>query len=164
MPCSKYVLGGLVLFQATGCRPSVDLRAARNALLETDRAWAAVASTNGRIDSVVSYWTEDARVVLPGQPVLVGTVAIRQMIEGTRAIPGFQISWAPDSAVVSPSADFGYTYGTNSITAPDAAGVLRTMEGRYITVWRREPGGAWRCVFDISNEGPPSTSASTPGR
>jgi ketosteroid isomerase-like protein len=29
-----------------------------------------------------------------------------------------------------------------------------TMEGRYITVWRKEPDGRWRCSVDISNEGP----------
>lgn len=34
------------------------------------------------------------------------------MIAGTRAIPGFHITWTPDSAVVSPSGDFGYTYAT----------------------------------------------------
>ena len=56
------------------------------------------------------------------------------MVAGTRAIPGFHIAWTPDSAVVSPDGKLGYTYGTNRITAPDAAGLLSTVEGRYITV------------------------------
>lgn len=33
--------------------------------------------------------------------------------------------------------------------------------GRYITVWRKEPDGQWRCSFDISNEGPAPVAAST---
>ena len=149
------ITAGLLLLPA-GCRPRVDVAAATRDLLRRDRAWATLVAADGPVDSVVAYWTPDARVILTGQPVVVGTEAIRQMIDGTRAIPGFHIAWTPDSAVVSPSGDFGYTYGTNRITAPDSTGTLRTAEGRYITVWRKEPDGQWRCSVDISNEGPAS--------
>jgi ketosteroid isomerase-like protein len=149
----RVIAGGSLLLLA-GCRTRADPAAATRDLLQTDRAWAALADTNGPVDSVVAYWTSDARVILTGQPVLVGTDAIREMVAATRAIPGFHISWVPDSAVVSPSGDFGYTYGTNRITAPDSTGALHTAEGRYITIWRKEAGGAWRCSVDISNEGP----------
>ena len=123
-------------------------------LLERDRAWAALADANGPVDSVAGYWTSDARVVLPGQPIAAGTTAIREMLAATRSIPGSHISWTPDSAVVSSTGEFGYTYGTNRITAPDSSGVLRTMEGRYLTLWRKAPDGVWRCVYDTSNESP----------
>jgi len=149
LACGQFLL-------IAGCQPKIDVAAATRELLKTDRAWSTLAAANGPVDSVVAYWTSDARVILAGQPVLVGTDAIRQMIVGTRSIPGFHISWTPDSAVISPSGDFGYTYGTNRITAPDSTGKLRTAEGRYITVWRKEPDGRWRCSADISNEGPAS--------
>jgi ketosteroid isomerase-like protein len=149
----RVIPAGLSLLLA-GCQPRIDLAAATRDLLKTDQAWATVAAANGPVDSVVAYWTSDARVILTGQPVVVGTDAIRQMIAATRAIPGFHISWTPDSAVVSPSGDFGYTYGTNRITAPDSTGALHTAVGRYITIWRKEPDGRWRCSVDISNEGP----------
>jgi len=159
----RIVAGGhFLLF--VGCQPRVDVAAATRDLLRTDRAWATLAAANGPVDSIVTYWTSDARVILAGQPVLVGTDAIRQMIAGTRAIPGFHISWTPDSAVVSPSGDFGYTYGTNRITAPDSTGTLHTAAGRYITVWRKEPDGLWRCSVDISNEGPASAVTSPESR
>lgn len=134
------ITGGLFLLLA-GCQPRVDVAAATRDLLTRDLAWATLAAADGPVDSVVAFWTSDARVILTGQPVLVGTDAIRQMIAGTRAIPGFHISWTPDSAVVSPSGDLGYTYGTNRITAPDSTGALHTAEGRYITVWRKESDG-----------------------
>ncbi len=153
-----HIIAGGLFVLSTGCQRGVDVAGATRDLLETDRAWAAVAAANGPVDSVVAFWTSDARVILPGQPVLVGTDAIRQMVAGTRAIPGFQISWTPDSAVVSPSGDFGYTYGTNRFTAPDSTGTLHTAVGRYITVWRKEPDGKWRCSVDISNEGPVSAA------
>ena len=163
MPRILHILAGGLFLLSVGCQSKVDVAAATLDLLRADRAWAALAAANAPVDSVVAYWTSDARVILAGQPLLVGTDAIRQMIAATRATPGFHISWTPDSAVVSPSGDFGYTYGTNRITAPDSAGTLHTATGRYITVWRKEPDGVWRCSVDISNEGP-STAASPESR
>lgn len=71
------IAGGLFLLPA-GCQPRVDLASATRALLETDRAWATLAAADGPVDSVVAYWTPDARVILAGQPVVVGTEAIRR--------------------------------------------------------------------------------------
>ena len=154
-----FLAGCLVV--SSGCQPRVDVAAATLDLLRTDRAWSTLAAANGDVDSIVAHWSDDARVILPGQPIVVGTAAIRQMIVDMQAIPGFQISWTPDSAIVSPGGDFGYTYGTNRITVPDSTGAPHTTEGRYITVWRREPNGRWRCTFDISNEGPTAAVAGT---
>ena len=44
------------------------------------------------------YWTDDARVVLPGQPVLSGKAAIREMVVGTMKIPGIRVTRAPENA------------------------------------------------------------------
>ncbi len=155
----RIVAAGYVLVVA-GCQPRGDVAAATHDLLRTDQAWAALSAADGPVDSIVAYWTADARVLLPGQPVLVGTAALRRMVAGTRAVPGFHITWMPDSAVVSRSGDVGYTYGTNRVTAPDARGLSHTVNGRYLTVWRREPKGRWRCAVDISNAGsePPAGS------
>ena len=154
MPRLLSTFAGCVFLVLASCQPRVDVAASSLELLRTDQAWATLAAANGPIDSIVAYWTSDARVVLPGQPIAVGTNAIRQMVTAMQAIPGFHISWTPDSAIVSSSGDLGYTYGTNEITMPDSAGIPRTAQGRYVTVWRKELNGRWRCAFDISNEGP----------
>lgn len=144
----------LTCIVVSACQPAVDITAATTTLLDTDRAWGRLASANASVDSIVDYWTSDARVILPGQPIVVGAEALRGMVASMQAIPGFRIEWTPDSAVVAPSGDVGFTFGTNRITAPDAQGVLRTTEGRYVTWWRLEADGRWRCSVDISNEGP----------
>ena len=144
-----WVLTGL---SVASCHPRVSREAETMALLERDRAWASAAAS-GNVDSIVSFWTEDARVLLPGQPTYVGTEAIRKMVTASLALPGFQISWTPENAVVSASGDMAYTYGTNRITVPDSAGHPVTTEGRYVEVWRKGPDGQWRCSIDMSNDG-----------
>jgi ketosteroid isomerase-like protein len=139
---------------AGGCVPRVDVTEAANVLLETDRAWAKVADSSSNPDSIVAYWTADARVIAPGQPVLAGRDALRAMVAASLAVPGFHITWTPEAAVVSPEGELGYTYGTNRLSAPDSTGRLTTTAGRYVTVWRKEPDGKWRCSIDIFNVGP----------
>jgi ketosteroid isomerase-like protein len=122
-------------------------------LLERDREWAAGAAEGRDVEEILSFWTDDAKVYPPGAPVVEGKPAIREFVTGSLSIPGFRISWEPEEVVVAPSGDMGYTTGRNQLTMPDASGNLKTETGRYVTVWRREPDGTWRCVIDIWNGG-----------
>lgn len=124
------------------------------ALLERDREWAATASEGKDVERILSFWTDDAKVFPAGLPVVEGKQAIREFVTGSLSIPGFRISWEPAEVVVDPGGNMGYTTGRNRLTMPDAAGKLQTENGRYVTVWRREADGAWRCVIDIWNSGP----------
>ena len=122
-------------------------------LLATDRAWAALSAAGKDADSVVSYWTDDARVAVPGQPLIAGKTAIRQMVTGMFKIPGFHITWTPDSAAISGDGSMGYTWGTTTVTEPDSAGMV-TRRSSYLTVWRKDASGRWHCVADYSTPGP----------
>jgi ketosteroid isomerase-like protein len=143
-----------VLIIGVGCRSRVDVARETESLLQADRAWAQVASAGGNPDSVLSFWTEDARVAMSGAPLVRGKAALRQMVTSSFAVPGFHISWTPEQAVVAASGDLGYTVGTNTVSMPDSTGKATPMIGRYITVWRKEADGRWRCVEDYSSPGP----------
>jgi len=146
---------GVVLVLCVACnKPRVDTAKETQALLETDRAWATQASAGKNVDSVLAYWSEDARVVMPGQATLQGQSAIRAMVTSGFATPGFHVSWSPETAVVSQSGDLGYVIGTNEFIVPDSTGKTSKLIGRYLTVWRKEPDGRWRCVLDYSTPSP----------
>ena len=121
------------------------------ALRQRDREWAALALEGKDVERILSFWTDDAKVFPPGAPVVDGKPAIREFVTGSLSIPGFRITWETEEVVVSPAGDMGYTTGRNHLTMPDAAGRLQTDNGRYVTVWRRDSDGEWRCVIDIWN-------------
>lgn len=153
------VIPVVVALCSVGCRPRGDLtREAQareaQALLARDREWAQLVSAGKNADSILSYWTEDARVVSPGQATLEGKRAIQEMVTQSLANPAFHISWTPEAAVVSRSGDLGYTYGSNQITIPGPAAKTTTIAGRYLTVWRKDADGQWRCVMDYSTPEP----------
>jgi ketosteroid isomerase-like protein len=148
------VLPGLLLLSP--CLASAQASknaAARAALLKTDTEWAEAAGTTD-VERIVSFWTDDAVIYPPREAPVSGKTAIRKYVGESLKIPGFAIRWKPNEAVVSAAGDLGYTTGTNSFTFPDAQGRLITSNGRYVTVWRKEPGGRWRCVVDFWNEAP----------
>jgi uncharacterized protein (TIGR02246 family) len=122
-------------------------------LLKVDREWAQAAATRD-LERIVSYWTDDAVIYTPGEAPVAGKEAIRKYVSASLELPGFAIKWTPTRAEVSKAGDLGYTIGTNAITLPVAQGGSITIEGRYVTVWRKEQDGRWRCVIDTWNPAP----------
>ncbi|MCI4320208.1 MAG: DUF4440 domain-containing protein [Thermoplasmata archaeon] len=130
-------------------------------LLQTSRAWAKVLGSRN-VEKIVSFWSEDAIVMPPDQPALVGKSAIRRYVTQSLATPGFSVTWDPELAVVSEGGDQGYLVEASRFTFPDTAGVLVTRYGKTVTVWRKTPEGEWQCVIDIWN-GNPSQAVLPPG-
>jgi ketosteroid isomerase-like protein len=131
----------------------VDVAAERAALVRADKAWSDAAAARD-VETVLSYWTDDATVYPPGQPAVVGTDALRRYVTGGFALPGFSIGWETHAFEVSASGDMAYGVGTNVVTINDAQGRTITERGRAVTVWRKDRDGKWRCVVDIWNAGP----------
>lgn len=127
---------------------------ARAALLQTDTEWARAAAAGKDIDKILSYWSDDAVVYPPGVAAVSGKAAIRAYVTTSLKTPFFSISWKPAQAVVAASGDLGYTMGSNEITFADAKGKVTRSQGRYLTVWRRNGGGPWKCVVDLWNDSP----------
>ena len=139
---------------ALGCRSAIDTTREAQALLDTDRAWARVASTTRNTDSVISFWSDEARVAMPDAPLFRGKNELRAMVASTFAVPGLHVMWTPENAVVAASGDFGYTTGTNEMSVPDSSGKVMKSMGRYLKVWRRESGGRWRSVEEYTSPAP----------
>jgi ketosteroid isomerase-like protein len=129
-------------------------------LLHRDAEWADLATAGKDVEKVVSYWTEDAVLIFPGQPVLEGKPAIRAYVTGSFNTPGFKIHWVSQRPVFSPDGKFAYMRGTDELTLPAPNGGNVTVHLRGISVWRLDPDKQWRCVLDISNEEPPTTPSS----
>jgi ketosteroid isomerase-like protein len=128
-------------------------------LLQRDAEWADLASAGKDVDKIVSYWSDDAVLIFPGQPVLEGKRAIRAYVEASLKTPGFKIHWLSEKPVFSPDGQLAYMRGTDQLTVPGPSGTTTTLHLRGISVWRWDADRQWRCVVDISNEEPSLTPA-----
>ncbi len=143
-----------------GCsRPAFDVAAEQQKLSQRDAEWADAAAAGKNLDKIVSYWTDDAVVMEPGQPVYEGKAAIRAYVDASLKTPGFKIHWVSEKPVFSPDGQMAYMRAADEMTVPGPNGTLMTLHMRGYSIWRREPDGEWRCVVDIANEPPPAAPA-----
>jgi uncharacterized protein (TIGR02246 family) len=147
----RAVLGVLV---CAGCVSKESPSAARSRLLELDREWSEAAAARD-VERALSFWADDAVVFPPGGPAVAGKPAIRAFVVKSFETPGFGISWKTENVVVSRSGDFAYGTGTNRVTFTGSDGRQVAVEGKAVTVWRKQKEGDWKCVIDIWNDASP---------
>jgi ketosteroid isomerase-like protein len=127
-------------------------------LLHMDADWADLASEGKDLEKVISYWSDDATIFFPGQPIIKGKAAIRNYVSESFKTPGFKIHWKSDKPVFSPDGKMAYMTGADEVTVPGPQGLM-TLHYRGVSIWRRDGDDQWRCVIDISNEEPPPVAA-----
>jgi ketosteroid isomerase-like protein len=81
-----------------------------------------------------------------GEPAR-GADAIYAAHGGAR--PGGTLTWTPSEVFAAEAGDMGATWGHFRFTPP-APGAT-PVTGRYVTVWRKSPAGAWKALVDIGN-------------
>lgn len=113
-------------------------------------------SARGETDSILYYWSDDAIVMGPGQPIIQGKEAIRIMVEGSKKIPGFKMTWDnPGSISVSQSGDLAYVIIKNHLTMNDSLGRPMMQENKALAIWKKQNDNSWREAVIIFNADPP---------
>jgi ketosteroid isomerase-like protein len=137
-----------------GCNEKkADQKAEGDKLMELSREWSRAASTDS-IDKIMSYWADTAVFFSNGQPMLNGKAEIRNMVESSGKIPGFNISWEPVSVSISESGDMAYMIEQNKVTVNDSVGNPVTTYGKAVTIWKNDGKGNWKNVVEISVNDP----------
>jgi len=145
----------LLSFLILSCNTSnPDLKAEETTIRKADSTWAALAKDGGDTEKILSYWSDDAIVLPPGQPMVKGKDALRKMVQDSKDIPGFSITWKSSDIQFSPDGQMAYMSGENLMTMNDTSGNKITIPGRGYTIWRKQADGNWKCVVDIWNNPP----------
>ena len=145
------IIAAALLSIACASEPSLETE--RSAILHADSAWLAAAASRN-VDSTLGFWTDDARLISPGEPPVVGRDAIRKMLTDAFAIPSFTVSWHTDEIIVGPNGDMAYSFGPNQFTMPNASGGVDTLRGQAVVVWRKGDDGRWRSAVDTWTPAP----------
>ena len=143
----------LVLTIVSCNQQKVDTKAEGEKVMKLSKEWSEVAST-GDVEKTVSFWADDAFVMSAGQPPVKGKPAIRQMVEESYKMPGFRISWQPQSVEVSEGGDMAYMIENSQISFTDSTGKPVTLKNKAVTIWRKQPDGSWKNAVDISTPDP----------
>ena len=150
------IVATLLVLAISGCAPQVDVEADKAAIRDlTDVQWLNAAQAKD-VDTVLSFFADDASQLPPNTPIIIGIEAIRARQSEAFSRPGFAMSWQTTKVEVSRSGDLAYSYGPLQTTVDDAEGNPVTDKGKWVTVWKKQPDGTWKVVIDILNSDGPA--------
>jgi len=158
------LIGALVV---AGCaqQPTVapDTRAAEEAVIRANiKEWSASAEAKNA-EKFVSFYADDAVVMLEDTPDIGGMAALRDGIGGMMKDANFALSFEADNVVVARSGDLAFETGTYSMTMSGPDNKPATEQGHYVVVWRKQTDGAWKVAVDAPVSDPPGDPA-TPAK
>ncbi len=152
------IIATLLVLAVSGCAPQVDVEADKAAIRDlSDVQWLNAEQAKD-VDTVLSFFADDASSFPPNASIVTGIEAIRARLSEEYSGPRFAISWQTTKVEVSRSGDLAYSHGTHEVTVNDPEGNPVTDKGKWVTVWEKQPDGTWKVVVDIWNTDQPAAS------
>jgi len=139
----------LIIIVLSGCagETAEDLKTrAKQEILQTEKAFQQMAREKGLREAFVFYADENAAIIR-GERIIKGKKAIQSWYD-KRSGTKMELNWTPDFVDVSGSCDLGYTYGRYVFVVTDSAGARKEGKGIFHTVWKKQPDGTWKYVWD----------------
>jgi len=111
---------------------------------ETELSFSKMAQEEGIHKAFTTYAAEDA-VLMRNNKLIFGLKSIDEHYKNQTSKG---LSWVPDFIDVAASGDLGYTYGHYTYSYINSTGNAAVDTGIFHTVWKRQPDGTWRFVWD----------------
>lgn len=127
-----------------------------DAIRAADAAWLKAYEAKD-VDKSVAFLDKNGSMLAPNTPIATGKTAVAKLIARDLALQDSKIKWHPDKAGVAASGDLGYTSGFYDWSFKDKSGKVISDTGKYLTVWKKQPDGLWKVLFDTYNsDNPPA--------
>ena len=114
--------------------------------------WSAYESSleAGDIDAWLSLWTEDGVQMPPNEALIVGKDRIRERNGAVLEQFGFEMDITNEEVAVAD--DWAYSRGVFGATlTPKDGSQPIPIDGKFMTILRRQPDGTWKIHRDIFN-------------
>jgi uncharacterized protein (TIGR02246 family) len=129
------------------------------ALKDTEAAWAKAMAAKD-YEKGLSYYTDDASVLLANAPAINGKDAIRAAFKPVFDDPNFALTFQGSRFDVAKSGDLGYAQGAYTLTLTDPKTKKPfTDKGKYLTDYKKQADGSWKAVADMVSSDMPLPEA-----
>jgi ketosteroid isomerase-like protein len=98
---------------------------------------------------VKAFYAPSAVLMPPNHPIVEGRAGIQGFLQGL--IDGGMTAIKLETTSVASAGDIAYGRGKYTLSISPPGGAPVEDVGKYIVVYRRQPGGAWQAVTDIFN-------------
>jgi len=120
---------------------------AKQEIEKAEKDFAQMAADKGIAEAFYFFADSNATIKRQNDTLIHGKEAIKIFYSA----PFYQkatVKWSPDFVGASIDGDIGYTYGKYVWSSTDLAGKPITFNGVLHTVWKKQPDGSWKYVWD----------------
>ena len=120
---------------------------AKQEIEKAEKDFAQMAADKGIAEAFYFFADSNATIKRQNDTLIHGKEAIKIFYSA----PFYQkatVKWSPDFVGASIDGDIGYTYGKYVWSSTDPAGKPITFNGVFHTVWKKQPDGSWKYVWD----------------
>lgn len=140
----------LLLFPLFACStPENHAESAQAEILAADRNFAELSRKAGVAVAFRRYMAYDALMLPDGGAPLKGD-DLDEWLDGV----DYRLDWQPQEAHAAASGDFGTSWGYWQARGVSMEGDPYVLEGKYLSVWRKNEKGEWKFIVDMGNDGP----------
>ena len=106
------------------------------------------------VDGWMALWDEDGIKMSPNIPSIHGKSAIRELKHKKSQSPDdMEMTIKVEDTQLA--GDFGFAHGTYFVSiTPQGGGAAKSMEGKYLTIFRKQADGAWKIYRDSVSPNP----------
>ncbi|HSR40443.1 MAG TPA: nuclear transport factor 2 family protein [Phnomibacter sp.] len=116
-------------------------------IVAAEKAFCEDLKSKGVAYAFAKYAAEDAVIKRENDSLIYGKAAIGKYYSSP-AYKNAIADWKPDYTDVSADGTLAYTYGKYTWTFKDEEGRENRFSGVFHTVWKRQPDGTWKYVWD----------------
>jgi ketosteroid isomerase-like protein len=126
--------------------PPIDRAALTEQVRATELAFAKTVAD----DDIEKFGTfiDPAAVFVSGMKVTRGVVAVLESWKGSFGPDRPYFEWHPEVVELSPDASVALSRGPWTIRTTDKKGKTKEIQGVFNSIWRRQPDGSWKVIFD----------------
>jgi uncharacterized protein (TIGR02246 family) len=133
-----------------------DINVLRDVEIAEEQAW-----SSKDVDKTLSFYADDATLMYPNMPAIVGKDSIRAYMKLSLADPALTIQYQITRVDVAQSGDLGYTQGTSTYTMTDPkTGKPMNDRSKWLTVRKKQADGSWKIVQDTFSSDLPLPNSS----
>ena len=124
-----------------------DKEALKAEIVQSERDFEKMAADKGIAEAFFYFADENAVIIRENDTLIKGKENIRNYY-ARKSNNNAIVNWAPDFVEVSDCGTLGYTYGKYSWKIKNDEGNITEYNGIFHTVWKKQPDGSWKYVWD----------------
>lgn len=149
---TRAYLAAMLALSLAGCNQAGDGGTAADVeALRAADARLQTAMTQRNLGQIVAFYADDAVFLPTAEPTVTGKAAITAEWKHILAIPDYQNTTKLLRVEVAAARDMAYTMGTYTSRMMGQDGKPVVEPGKWLSIWKKQPDGAWRIVMDTYN-------------